>query len=77
MGVVIEGKLYFVVFLLFQFVGKIMKLFLFFKRILKMIEIVLINDVISMSFQGYKDNGWVGNKRLLLMFFKVFNEKSL
>lgn len=42
-----------------------------------MTETVLINDVISMSFQGYKDNGWVGNKRLSLMLFKVFNEKSL
>lgn len=77
MGAVTEGKPHLVVFLSFQPAGKTMKSFLFFKRTLKMTETVLINDVISMSFQGYKDNGWVGNKRLSLMLFKVFNEKSL
>lgn len=48
---------------------------LFFKRILKMTETALINDVISMSFQRYRDNGWAGHG-LSLMPSNVFNEKK-
>lgn len=40
-----------------------------------MTETALINDVISMSFWRYQDNGWVGHG-LSLMPFKVFKEKK-
>lgn len=51
------------------------EIILFFKRILKMTETALINDVISMSFQRYQDNEWMGHE-LSLMPFNVFNEKK-
>ena len=40
-----------------------------------MTETALINDVISMSFQRYKDNGWAGHG-LSLMPFNVVSEKK-
>lgn len=53
------------------------KIILFFKGPLKMPGTTLIKDVISMNFQEYKDNGYLGHKRLSLMPFNVFNEKCL
>lgn len=40
-----------------------------------MTETALINDVISMTFQRYQDNGWAGHG-LSLMPFNVANEKK-
>lgn len=44
------------------------EIILFFKGILKMTETALINDVISMSFQRYQDDGQVRQGLSLMPF---------
>lgn len=47
-----------------------------FKGTLKMTETALINDVISMSFWTYQDNGWVGHGLSLMPFNVVSGKKA-